>query len=188
MCCVSALICSSSEAAVQRHTVCFMGLLETHSCVLCCTLSSCAEHLTGAVWLMRGRSVHFHPHLPLLKKMIDAVSGPRWLTSPTPPPTLFPLTLSTRLLSVPPFIPSASVARLTLLPVCLALANIFYCSPALCAGLVLSVNLSSLFLCQVAPSIPSLLKDSSANSGKLLFLFVSFLNCCSSDSFFWDRT
>lgn len=39
--------------------------------------------------LMRGRSVHFHPHLPLLKKMIDAVSGPRWLTSPTPPPTLF---------------------------------------------------------------------------------------------------
>lgn len=81
----SGLICLSSETTA--HWEHFCGLL--NSSVFSCTLSPCAEHLTVSVWLMSRRSVHFHPHLPLVKKMIDCVPGPRWLTSPTHPPTPF---------------------------------------------------------------------------------------------------
>lgn len=52
------------------------------------------------------RSVLFLLHLPLVNIMIDSVSGPPWLTSPTLPQTL---SLSTAPLT---FIPSASFARL----------------------------------------------------------------------------
>lgn len=63
---------------------------EQTSVCSCALFSSFAEHKASAVSLMRARSVHFHPLLPPVGMMIDSVSGSRWLTPPTQPPTLLP--------------------------------------------------------------------------------------------------
>lgn len=59
---------------------------------------------------MRQRSVDFHPQA----KMTDSVSDSLWLKPPTQTPT-FSLTLSTCLLWLPPFIPSAALTWLACL-------------------------------------------------------------------------
>lgn len=72
------------------------------------------------------RSVLFLLHLPLVNIMIDSVSGPPWLTSPTLTQTI---SLSTAPLA---FIPSASFARLLcsishhFMPLCSRYFPLFY--------------------------------------------------------------
>lgn len=82
MCFKSGVIHLSSAATAQRHT----EDKRLSSPALCLPVLN----ITVAVSLMRERSVHFHPQLPPVKKMIDSVSGSRWLTPPAQPPTLFP--------------------------------------------------------------------------------------------------
>lgn len=167
MCCASGVnlfVVKSCSTELQWGHFC--GLLETNFSVVSCTLSSCAECLTVAVSLMSERSVHFHPRLPLVRMMIDSVSGPRWLTSLTHPPTL-PLTLSTRLLLPLPFIPSVSLAQLSPpLPVYISLTS----STVLWLFAPKSYSLCSFPPCHMSPSSPSPV-DSSGASRKV-FIFV----------------
>lgn len=108
---------------------------------------------------MRGRSRHFHPHLPLVKKMLDSVSILWWLTSPTTH-QLFSSLLTHLFLPLPSFLLPLLLNSLLHIYICLAPANIF--------NYFLALWITSYSLECIRPT-PTLLKDSSANLEKLCF-------------------